>query len=281
MEVYDQIIYQLDSTLETIEAANEDKLEVYSKSIRESKQALDALRNRKEILGLQSQEREIDFFKNKKANVLSKLLYFVKLHNIELSKPNGSENALIQYYKKRIQKLQKFIDNNREFYRYYRTNSTHFDKEYYTHNKELDLKAFPETVQFYSDSTFSTSHDAMLATIMAHEDLIFQLHDEIQTLKSHATGHSKQEVKMLKWHANKNDLVELIYALHATGAIGPTHISLRKITDAFGHLFNIELGNVSRTFLELTERSQQTKFLDSLRENLRMKMQKSDEKTSK
>ncbi len=277
MENYDAMMTHLNVRLQFIEALSGDTLEGFSKSIQECQDTLKQIRNLKNARPINGQLEEIEFYKKIKVPTLSKLLYFVKMYNIEVKRPYGSNKTLMRYYKREIANLQTYLNENHQFYRYYRSGSTHLDNLYFTQNNS-DLKLYPESVLYYAESEFSTSHDAILAMLIANENVIFQLQTEIETLKGNRENQTKDRVKQLQWQANKNDLVELIYALHATGAIGPSTISLKNLTYAFADLFNVELGNISRTFLELIGRSNQTKFMDSLKCNLQSKMQKVDEK---
>ena len=280
MENYDALMSHLNLRLQFIEALNNEPLDGYSKSIRECQTALDTLKKHKIADGDYDEDKEITFYKKVKVPILSKLLYFVKMYNIEVRRPYGVHKTLIRYYKKEMMKLQKYLDENHQFYRYYRSGSTHLDAIYFTQNS-TNLECYPESVLFYTETDFSTSHDAILATIMAYENILFDLQSEVESIERNKSGQNKARAKKMQWQANKNDLVELIYALHASGAVGPNTISLKNLTDAFGELFNVELGNVSRTFLELIERSQPTKFMDALKCNLQSKMQKVDEKKVK
>lgn len=65
-----------------------------------------------------------------------------------------------------------------EFYHYYLKNDTNLDKQYFLRqNKRVRLNI--ESYHFFSDQNFSTSHDNTVATIMAYENLIQQLHSDI------------------------------------------------------------------------------------------------------
>jgi transposase len=77
----------------------------------------------------------------------------------------------------------------------------------------------------------------------------------------------------------KISLVEIVYALVHTGSlrVGRARTDIKELTAFFEKHFHIELGDVYRTFLEIKGRSQQTKFLDVLRNTLKNKIEE-DEK---
>ncbi|MBQ0138272.1 MAG: RteC domain-containing protein, partial [Kurthia sp.] len=72
-------------------------------------------------------QEEINFFKNSKPNVLSKLIYYNAIYKIEAKKPYGGEKVTEEYLNNELLKIKNFFDNNLEFYKYYRTNSTYLD----------------------------------------------------------------------------------------------------------------------------------------------------------
>ena len=71
-----------------------------------------------------SDNEEIDFFKNRKPLILSKLIYYNDIYRIETRKPSGGEKMIRKYYQTELFKLKEFFEENVDFYGYYRTNST-------------------------------------------------------------------------------------------------------------------------------------------------------------
>lgn len=52
---------------------------------------------------------EIDFFKNRKPLILSKLIYHNEVHRIETRKPSGGEKMIRKYYQTELTKLKEFL----------------------------------------------------------------------------------------------------------------------------------------------------------------------------
>ena len=77
------------------------------------------------------EEDEIVFFKEIKPEILGFLLYFNKIHTIELKCPNGSNDTLAAYYQRELDGLTYFFQQNLDFYQYYRSKSSHLDKHYF------------------------------------------------------------------------------------------------------------------------------------------------------
>lgn len=81
----------------------------------------------------------------------------------------------------------------------------------------------------------------------------------------------------LGWTASKTDLIELIYALQASGAIKSGTAGIKEMASACEEIFDLNLGNVYRTFLEIRERKiDQTKFIDRLKTTLLRRMEETD-----
>nr|WP_305765433.1 RteC domain-containing protein [Elizabethkingia bruuniana] len=77
------------------------------------------------------------------------------------------------------------------------------------------------------------------------------------------------------WTETKNALTELIYALHASGAISYGKISVRKISLMFQILFGITLNDIHHTFHRMkTKSGSRTAFLDELKVSLEEYMDK-------
>lgn len=278
MYLFEQVVDQMEQKLYALEDQNQDLLSYYRKAIAISSQSLLDLKAIKQLGKFNTPEKEIIFFKKLKPAIISRLIYFTNLYNIEISKPITSSSKIIKYYKKKIEKYQKYIDDNIEFYKYIKTGNKKLDQLYFMHSK-LDLKYYPEMYNYYSDPDFNTTHDTLLATLLAYEKLLTDLKAEIHSLKRKSTNNTGTVLDMkLEWKANKIDLVELIYALHSSGALGENQIKLKDLATACELIFNIKLNDYSRKFLEIRSRtSGHTKFLDRLKDALEDKMKQFDE----
>ena len=85
------------------------------------------------------------------------------------------------------------------------------------------------------------------------------------------------DVSGLSWAASKTDLIELIYALKVSGSINGGDSQIKQLTDVFGKLFNVDLGNYYKTYADIKNRNkEQTKFLLKLTSNLTEKLELED-----
>ena len=85
----------------------------------------------------------------------------------------------------------------------------------------------------------------------------------------------------LKWTGGIVDWVEFIYAFHAVGYANDGKVSLTELFQEMGEVFDIEVKEFSRTFINIKNRSKgdRTKFLDTLKRELLRKIEEADGKT--
>ena len=226
-----------------------------------------------------SQEQEIDFFKNIKPKFTSKLIYYNAIYKIETKKPHGGERIVKKYINNELEKLKRYFDSNLDFYRYYRTGSNYLDIKYFTRGK-FDIKLALDSFYFEADHSFSTSHDFKVAKIMAHDLIQVYLEDMLLMIENKEPREKSQVNHKLKqnWTGSKVALTELLYALHTEGVFNNGTSDLKDIAEYFENIFNIDLGQYHRAFLEIRMRkSDQTKFLNSLKETLIKRMEKTDD----
>lgn len=226
-----------------------------------------------------SVSEEIDFFKNIKPRFTSKLIYYNAIFKIETKKPHGGERILKKYLNNELDKLKRYFDGNLDFYRYYRTGSSYLDHKYFVRGK-FDVKLALDSFYFEADHTFSTSHDFKVAKILAHDLIQVYLEDKLLIMENKDPKEKSQVQPKVKqtWTGSKVALIELLYALHTEGVFNNGTSDLKDIAEYFENVFNIDLGQYHRAFLEIRMRkSDQTKFLNSIKEKLVKRMENTDD----
>lgn len=279
MKIFNEIITELDRKLELLESETEDVILKAEKGIKITRLALETSRERLCKRNFRKNSEEIHFFKNIKPQIFSKLIYYVKLFNIETKRPRGSKKSQIKYLNNHIDKLQIYFNDNLEFYHYFRRGATFLDEQYFLRGK-ADIRLHPETFHFFTDKEFSTSHDSTVATILAYDMLIVHLKKEVDKLDNNGmdTSNEIKEHSNLYWTGNKTDLIELIYALHSCRVINSGTADIKEIATLSERLLNIDLGNYYHTFIEIRARkTNQTKFIDFMRDCLLARIQDIDE----
>jgi hypothetical protein len=277
---YEEKVKKLENKLETLESEREDILQIAEEGIKITKKTLIEIRNTVVKKGFNSKLDEIQFFKTYKPQVYSKVIYYVTLFNIESKRPRSSNKSIVKYLNNHIDKLQVYFNENLEFYQYIRRGATFLDEQYFLRGK-ANMRLYPDTFHFLTDEQFSTSHDSTVATIFAYDMLITHLKKEVDKLEDNGMEtnvNAFQKQSKLFWTGNKTDLVELIYALHSSGTINSGTADIKEMASACEQMFNINLGDYYRTFLEIRSRKiNQTKFMDKLKDSLENKILDSDE----
>lgn len=201
------------------------------------------------------------------------------MYNLEIHRPTGGYPELKMYLEKELARINDFFDKNRTFYRYYRSNETFMDNQYFLRGK-ADNTLYHDSVSHERDPLFSTIADLKLTRILANDKLEKYIHCELAKINGlrNPNNYSLPKEK-LAWTANKVFLVELIYALFLAEVFNHGKASLREMRSYFEEIFNIDLGaNPSNKYKEMRMRKQRTTFLDWLRKLLNKKMDEDDEK---
>lgn len=223
--------------------------------------------------GFKNKQEEIHFFKKLKPVILSKLIYYNAIYKIETKKPYGNGKTIKKYIDNELAKLKKFFDNNLEFYKYYRTNSTYLDERYFVRGG-YDVRLSIDTYYFETDHNFTTSHDYKVAKIIANDLIQVYLEDQLNNKNQKKVF----DYSSLNWTGSKTALTELVYGLYSQGVFDNGNTDLKLIAKTFECTFNIDLGDFYHTFMELKSRKvNRTKFLDSMRDTLIKKMDEEDE----
>lgn len=268
----------IDSQLKAIHTKTEEPILYAEQAIKMLITMLEKLKTKFINHQFENKWEEIDFFRNIKPQFAAKLIYYNDIYNMESYKPFGSKKAIRKYYNTELIKLETYFAENLEFYKYYRTNNSCLDNKYFIrgkHNVRLTLDSF----YFQADHRFSTSHDYKVARILANDQIKTYLETEISKLENKDIPNASTLLpKTQKWTGSKVALIELIYSLHTEGVFDNGKTELKELATFFESVFDIDLGQFNRTFLEIRARkSERTKFLNTLRENLIIRMDEADE----
>lgn len=225
----------------------------------------------------ETQEDEIRFFKELKPTVVSKFIYWSNILTLETKRPIGSEKAQRKFFKLALKDLIRFWNQNLEFYQYYRSNNACLDHILFIRGKE-DLHMLIEPEYFYADPAFCTSHDLKVAKIMAYDMLAIYIKSEIKKLQRNEPKSSFNILNkdQLFWTDSKISLVEMIYALHSQGSFNRGTTDIKELATAFERLFNVDLGDIYCSYIEIKGRQNPTKFLDELKTKLNSKIRVED-----
>lgn len=240
---------------------------------------LSELRNYFIVLKSLTIQDEIIFFKEMKPEVLGLLLYFNKIHNIELKRPIGSNETQSEYYDRELKSLTYFFERNLDFHQYYRANSTYLDEYYFVRGKSKH-ELCVDSAQYILDPLFSTGYDYKVAKIICNEMLRIYLNKKKYSLEKQVIIKKNRELlphNNLKWTGSKADATELGYSIRDSGVINYGNVDVKEIMNFIEVSFDIDLGDYYRTYVAIKSRKKdRTPFLNKLIESLIKRMEKDD-----
>lgn len=225
-----------------------------------------------------SEKEEILFFKHQKPFVEGRLQYFKKIHNYLLERPVSGISKQQKFITNELNKLDSKNCKKLEFVKYYRLNEHKLDHLYFLRGID-QLELFVDTSHHFKDPQFTTSHDLLVSKIIAQDLLIRFYNNELKILKSEKSNNNLENGKPdvlndLQWTGTKTELTELLYGLNAVGAIRNGEAEMKKLVLVCKELFNLDLGNIYKTYGEIKAREKDpTKFLDLMKIRLLQKMQ--------
>lgn len=276
MGKYNQIIFDLSLKLEKIEDSSDKILEQVEFAILHCKNALEQMRELVFQEGFPDQECEIYFFKKRKTEVYSKLLYYLEVFDIQSNLPIVDRQCHIHYYKKKRKKYFEFMKEHQAEVQYLQCDYSHFDKNYFTRDcSEIPL---PKRNEYYLiDERFHTWHDHTFSTIIANQMLIEYIQKEIRKFDGYKIGGQLPIKSKSKWTGKKIFLIELAYGIHHTEMVNGGNSEIKEIIEGFEQMFDVELKEHSRSFIEIKRRKiDRTKFLDIMKSRLEDRMDESD-----
>jgi len=212
-----------------------------------------ALLNFEEQFCFSSLMEEINYFKLKRPAIVKWDFFFRQLKVFEENFPLGgwvSQRAYIRQFQRGI---HRFFKQKINFIRYLRNHQVYKDPELFNKNsQDRDINAMVQ------------------AMILFDEYLLARI-SELKMPGQQAVSESNAK-SPLQWSDNKQDLILLAYALYEKRSINDGQITLKEIIGQFESLFNIQLQNHSRRFIDLKNKKQPDQFLMDLRDVINRKI---------
>ena len=278
MEIFYEIILDLENDLSRIKEVPENLPEQMEYAIGHCKIALDRMRELVIKEGFPDQKSEIYFFKKIKPAVYSKLLYYQAVFELESKLQKADVSVIRRYFLRRLYKINEYMEERQVKVQYFKCGFKHLDEKYFVReNSEIPLEL--RISHHLLDEEFFTWHDHTFSTIMANEMLIDYIRKELDKLDKPAEFNQSHLKSSLKWTAHKIDLGEIIYALLYSGAVNNGNATIMDLAEAFEHIFNVEIKeDIYHYRLDIQRRKiERTKFLNHLIAILRRMIDEKDE----
>lgn len=217
--------------------------------------------------GFNSEVEEIQFFKSIKPKFYSRKIFLVEQFNIISITPENTASKIRAYYKKEINFLNRYFNQNKLIYQYYLSKESALDEKYFLRINRVSI--FP-ALNF---SDFETNGDYIFAKFLAYEELRRFLIGRIKAVENESNKLLAKQittVSMQRWTDEKVNLVELAYGLYFMGSINNGNADILEIVALLEDSFKIELRGVYRSFVDISRRKtlSHTKYLDAMRDEI-------------
>ena len=184
-------------------------------------------------------QEEIYFFKELKPRMVSKLLYYKELLNLETSLPPSKKNKR-KHYEELLTKIHQYVVSNREFYQYYRSRTTVKDDDLFVRRSYKNIVR-DDCCLINFDSKLCTSHDFNVAIIIANDMFTCYLENKLDELNGNITTKYNPMSNKITWTGTKVDLVEMIYGLYYKKMLNDGKADIKEIARSLCFAFNIDI----------------------------------------
>jgi hypothetical protein len=225
-----------------------------------------------------SVQEEIYFFKELKPRMVSKLLYFKAILNLETSLSQTKKERNKQY-EKQLSEINSYSTKNRELYEYHRSRSSYKDEDFFIRRSYKDIVKYDCCLINY-DSKLSTSHDYKLAVIISNDMLANFLENKLDELNGKSKFANTRINHKFNWTRTKVDLTEMVYGFQAAGSINNGNFDLKEFAVFLGTMFNVEIdSNLYGNYSDIKSRKiPKTRYINTMSEKLIEKMDDEDSK---
>jgi len=215
------------------------------------------------LYNFKSEAEEIRYYKQEKPDFMKYGIFLHAVHEMHLNEPIGFIETKMEFLHNEMNKLRSFQVDNNEMYKYFKAYETNRDS------------------QLFSKNSVNKDIFAVISASYMLEKYLYSERDP------RPLSEKLKDYPVLKWNGSKVDLVELIYVLAYAGNIEHESNELDMLVNSFEHLFDIDLGNHYRIFLDIRNREEPAKLLlrlvdilhnvvDILNENLDNRKNKPD-----
>lgn len=184
-------------------------------------------------------QEEIYFFKELKPRMVSKLLYYKELLNLESSLPPSKKNKR-KHIDELLSKIHQYVVSNKEFYQYYRSRTTVKDEDFFVRRSYKDIVR-DDCCLINFDSKLCTSHDFNVATIIANDMFTSHLENKLDELDGNFTTKYNPTNNKIIWTGTKIEMAEMIYGLYYKKVLNGGRADIKEIARTLCIAFNIEM----------------------------------------
>ena len=150
----------------------------------------------------ENDEDEIKFFKHQKPYINSRVKFYSKLYQFLINRPQGSISKQRKFIDAEIEKLQLDYKKNLDFVKYVQEGSKYLDVYYFIRGKD-EVQLITDTSHYLTDDEFSTSHDNLVAKILAYDLLINHYQQLLKDLRFNEKNEVRSRTKRVLGYIRK------------------------------------------------------------------------------
>ncbi|MHA6727078.1 RteC domain-containing protein [Chryseobacterium sp. A301] len=280
LEGAESLWLELTSELEDVDplSNSSSNLENYQYNLMRTDEYIRRLKSLVHFHVFSNMASEIQFFKKIKPKFISEFIFLSKIIELESTIPKAGKENVKEVLEKQLEMLGQFAIENRDFIAYFRKGASYLDDPFFLRSS-YDLYVTQSLSLHSHDENFSTSHDGLVALIIANDKYELYLSQRLQGLDDLYMQNIISQKSPLEWSASKAGLVEVLYGLQQMKAFNQGAIEFSKVVKTFETCFNVDLGNYHKTLGEIRDRkTERTKFLNQMSEVLVKAFEETDGK---
>jgi len=212
-------------------------------------------------------EEEVYYFKFVLAPTLALHTYYAdKMEWDRIIRLDSAENRY-RFHDRVYSQAENFRKKHGAFLNYIRDGRNVLDNVYFLRTGSNNSDG-SHNMAYIIDPSSPPFYCGVLATWIAHTKMELELKKTVDE-EPEKPLQMKRGKRKLRWTGKQIELVELGYALHATGSFNDGKANLKDIFEFFEEAFEVDPGNTSRLFQDILRRQTgYTAYLDMMIEKL-------------
>lgn len=137
----------------------------------------------------ENEAEEIDFFKNVKPQITSRIEYYVLLSEALLfvpgNRPTDSKELIVSFWKEQEKRCQRFFEKNKVIIQYIDTGETDLDDEYFLRrNNSIDVSQLSPAPVHEEGNEFCTYADPLVRGYLAYKKYTAYVLNQLKLLQT-------------------------------------------------------------------------------------------------
>ncbi len=208
-------------------------------------------------------EDEVYYFKFVLAPTLALHTYYADKIEWDRIIRLGSPECRYRFHERVYTQAENFRKMHGTFLNYIRDGRKGLDHVYFLRT-ESKISDDSNNMAYIIDPSSPPFYCGVLATWIAYTKMELELKKAVREDPERPIQ-MKRGIRKLRWTGKQIELVELGYALHATGSFNDGKANLKDIFEFFEEAFEVDPGNTSRLFQDMLRRQTgYTTYLDMM-----------------